>query len=89
MKRYQSDINIISYNNKDINRNDQEQDYTVKGFDDLVDEISKNEKTNSKHKPVIFVDSETSDEESDEDTDSGKTYWVEIKINNKMFISLF
>lgn len=119
MKRYQNDINLISYNNKELIKDtwknlkpteeDEETEYygdKPKGFDDLIEKIPYNEKpnflkkefneelyteklnekskskTNTKHKPIIEVNSESSDNSSDtEDCD-----FVEISIKNKTYI---
>lgn len=80
MKRYQNDINIISYNNRDMVKETwkslkdvnpiqptEEPVYTVQGFDDLVDntDFEQQIKTNSKYKPIIEIRSETSDSDSE------------------------
>ncbi len=94
MKRYQNDINIISYNNKDMIKNTWKYlkdvdntniEYKVQGFDDLVEEEEQN--VNKKIIPDKYInsDSELSDYETDTEQDD-KSSHVEIKIKNKTYI---
>ncbi len=89
LKRYQNDINIISYNNKDMVKNtwkylkevdNANVEYKVQGFDDLVEEEKLKVK---KLIPDIYSnsDSELSDSELDDSLSP-----VEIKIKNKTYI---
>lgn len=104
IKRYQNDINIISYNNKDMIREtwkslkelneyeNQEPEYNIKGFDDLIEELPDNQKPyflkkdqtkNSKNNTNYVNDclNVAIDDESDEDCE-----YAEIKIKGTMFI---
>jgi hypothetical protein len=89
MKRYQNDINLISYNNKELIKEtwknlkcieDEEDEYygdTPKGFDDLIKEIPENKKP-SFLKKIIEINSESSDSENCD--------YAEIKIKNQTYI---
>ncbi len=70
MKRYQNDINIMSYNNKDMIKNTwkclkeielarpEPEEYKIKGFDDLVKELEQekqSQQTNQTTKPVSLT----------------------------------
>ena len=89
MKRYQNDINLISYNNKELIKatwknlkciEDEEDEYygeTPKGFDDLIEEILENKKP-SFLKNIIEINSESDDSENCD--------YAEIKIKNQTYI---
>jgi len=95
IKRYQNDINIISYNNKNMIKEtwkslkelSEEPEYQVKGFDDLIDELPEDEKPNflkkeiKSNKPIIEPYSDTSEDDSDEEPE-----YIEIKIKGKTYI---
>ena len=81
MKRYQNDINILSYNNKDMIKDtwknlkpvevkELEPKYKVMGFDDLVEEIEKESSTNNKTQQTKSInDYNSSDSELSESDD--------------------
>jgi len=92
MKRYQNDINIISYNNKDMVKNtwkylkevdNSSVEYKVQGFDDLVEEEDLH--TNKKLIPDEYIDSDSDFSDSDSEQED-KFNPVEIKIKNKTYI---
>lgn len=106
MKRYQNDINILSYNNKEMVKDTwkklkevdkvdvKESKYKVMGFDDLVEEIEReNNATNKIQQTKSINDYDSSDSDfSESDIDSIESDceetigFVEIKINNKKYI---
>ncbi len=101
LKRYQNDINIISYNNKDMVKNtwkclkevdNTNVEYKVQGFDDLVkeeEEEGNKVKTTMKLIPDTYndSDSELSDSELSEISENDDILSpVEIKIKNKTYI---
>ncbi len=112
MKRYQNDINIMSYNNKDMIKNtwkclkeidltnQEQEEYKIKGFDDLVQELEQNQQiqqTSNSVKPTKLKarlipqddssDSELSSDDSDNvESDDDEPSPIEIKIKNKTYI---
>jgi len=100
MKKYRNDINLISYNNKNIIKDTWEHlkplekdddsgyysgDKSI-DFDDLIDEIPENHRTNFiktyKKVPALNI----SDSDSDSDSDSEQCEYAEIKIKGKSYI---
>ncbi len=91
MKRYQNDINIISYNNKDMVKNTWKnlkkidtvtEKFKVQGFDDLVEELNLEK---SKKEPAKTInDYDSSDSELTDDSDS-ETDLLKIQYNRKSY----
>jgi hypothetical protein len=111
IKRYYTDLNYISYNNKDLVKNTwsklNQQKLSDKlemkneklGFDDLTDDSTTEDSEDelikekqkelkkryeSRHKPLLEINSESDTEESDSDTEECET--PEIKIKGKTYI---
>ena len=100
MKKYRKDINLISYNNKNIIKDtwehlkhlekDDDSGYysgdKLIDFDDLIDEIPENERFDfiKTYKKVPALN--ISDSDSDSDSDSEHCEYAEIKIKGKAYI---
>ena len=92
MKRYQNDINIMSYNNKDMVKNtwknlkkiDKSVDkYKVQGFDDLVEELNL-ESSHKRDQIKTINDYDSSDSELTDDSDN-EVELLKIEYNKKFY----
>ncbi len=95
MKRYQNDINILSYNNKNMIKNTwknlkeiniEQEIYKVQGFDDLVEELNKEDNSKKGTKKIDEYNSSDSELSDDSDTESEHdTDLLKIEYNKKTY----